>query len=38
MAMGTYGCTNHLKLVSAGHAKENKKSPQPEEETLIVSI
>jgi hypothetical protein len=38
MAMGSYGCTNHLKLVSAGHAKENRNSPQPEEELLIVNI
>jgi hypothetical protein len=35
MAMGTYGCTNHLKLVFAGHAKGNRNSPQPEKELLV---
>lgn len=31
--MSTYECTNHFKLVFAGHAKES--SPQPEKRRLV---
>jgi hypothetical protein len=34
MAVCTYGDTNHSKLVFAGHAKDNRSSPQPEEESV----